>query len=1278
MLVMLATTPTSATPRHSELAGLAAVDKLRSIVEVQNACALPGCSIKYNSFMSTMWRAVQRGFVAHYDATFIAEGLRHGFSLGVDVTKMRGHRRFSNYKSAIDAAASVAKAVRARVEAGKTLDLGGWTPTLDEALRAMYESTAIFPMGAVAKSVVEYDDEKRPTDDHSRTGLNAATSMLGLRYSLDTYNEIAWYLKQGFFMRVSDVAAAFPLLPLNPSIWPFFLFRFAAAVGDSSLHLYMHVFADFGAAGTPGTFKKFFVDVVVNMARSELVLTLPISIFVDDCGLIGYDQLQVDSEMLAFHTFCKVVCGVFFKFLKDRVAAQKQLMIGFWWDSTTLTRTLEETKLLSYMTTLADYATRGTLTLKEMQSVAGKMQRACMTFPVGAACLVMSMFALTVGLKLPWHRRRVTKTARRDMWTVWELLQLNLGQGYYAFTTFLWGPEVATDASRSSSYTGGGFITRDGVYDFWRYGSRASRKLIDFLEGDTVVETVQRMASRWRGYMVKFYIDNMVFEKSGEKGRSKVERLNVLLKELFMAQILYGFVIVWEWIDTHFNRLADHLSRGREDDFLRDAYGDGWWNLPVGVVPMRLEGAGRTRQLPEVRGQIAKGTLHQASQTMGSTPVQPTIDPPGAAEPEGDSNPPHSQGATRAKQGRGGGVRVRRGGSMLLGLVFLGLCAMGESVRAEAVRARPYENSGVSYVPSSVFDGLPDEMCEVVERIIDNRLAPSSWRKVEAALNKWRPFAREQGWPTIIRSGDPLRGGKLAGFVTMLVVSTALVYASITKYVWGLCEWMKLQHQDDPRCGVRGWDQFMASIKVLTFRPCKPHERFPIELVARMLRAIDKSSFAEVQLGFLLLLLLFTFSRSENPLSKSKEGRECWHPDEHFTWGDIKFVRDRTSNQRRVMRVRFKKIKQDARVERPEASGSGDWATVGSVDDPLFDICTWYILLCSFYPPPLRREDEPFFLDPRRFHDGTRGAAPVMRDAQDAWTYSQAQAASYALQRRVGVAAGEEFGFHGLRVEGYNLSKKGNGEDLTVAHGLWKSSSHKRYDRFGLQQVIDIPRRMLRMRDDVEASEESADESSAESDSASEQPSEREAAPPRTRLLREHLVHPGGAGASSSATEQAGGTALLPAGWWTERRVPASGNAYSVHHGPDGQRASTRPQAWRMSDAASRAEDLAVSPVAVTPSGPVPRRGSPTDVPPLQFAVGMRVSGLFNVQCAKGKTRKSQASWDPGTIQKVHEDGTFDVLYDDGFTETAVEFGDNLVPYHQRPSTRRAPSARNR
>eukprot|EP00964_Phaeocystis_antarctica_P014823 scaffold8180_cov61-Phaeocystis_antarctica.AAC.2 len=116
-------------------------------------------------------------------------------------------------------------------------------------------------MGAVGKSVVEYEDEKRPTDDHSRTGLNAATDMAGLSYSLDTYREVAHCLKQGYFVRVSDVASAFPILPLRPVVWPYFLFRFFRGSSSSAVNLFAHIFADFGASGTPWTFKKFFVDV---------------------------------------------------------------------------------------------------------------------------------------------------------------------------------------------------------------------------------------------------------------------------------------------------------------------------------------------------------------------------------------------------------------------------------------------------------------------------------------------------------------------------------------------------------------------------------------------------------------------------------------------------------------------------------------------------------------------------------------------------------------------------------------------------------------------------------------------------------------------------------------------------------------------------------------------------------------------------------------------------------------------------------------------------------
>ena len=35
----------------------------------------------------------------------------------------------------------------------------------------------------------------------------------------------------------------------------------------------------------------------------------------------------------------------------------------------------------------------------------------------------------------------------------------------------------------------------------------------------------------------------------------------------------------------------------------------------------------------------------------------------------------------------------------------------------------------------------------------------------------------------------------------------------------------------------------------------------------------------------------------------------------------------------------------------------GLWSAGATLrQDPLFDLCEWYLLLCSFYPPPMRGE----------------------------------------------------------------------------------------------------------------------------------------------------------------------------------------------------------------------------------------------------------------------------------------------------------------------------------
>ena len=402
-------------PKRSLSKGLGLLHALESQVKRQGACSLPGVSIDFDLVVPLIQRAMARGFVSRTHGDYVIHGLWHGFDLGIDMTCVHGKMRFKNYPTALQSRKFVSKATRARLAEGKTLCLGYYDH--DRQRHDLpWEVWRIFPLGAVPKPLEP--ENMRPVSDHTRTGLKHATNMDLFKHSLTTYEDISRWLRQGFFMRIGDVDGAFPLLPLAPHLWPLFLFHWwdtDASDEDKQARwcLYVHLTGDFGAAGLPGTWKIFFSDVMIGIARSESILTLNWAVYVDDTGCIGPDRAAVDREGIAFREFLKTL-GVYMKELKERAAATLQLMLGFWWDSTTLTRTLEERKFKAYCDMLADFSTRRALTLREMQSVAGRMQRAVLTLPQGAACFLANLFAIMRGLTLPWHKRRVTRANRAD------------------------------------------------------------------------------------------------------------------------------------------------------------------------------------------------------------------------------------------------------------------------------------------------------------------------------------------------------------------------------------------------------------------------------------------------------------------------------------------------------------------------------------------------------------------------------------------------------------------------------------------------------------------------------------------------------------------------------------------------------------------------------------------------------------------------------------------------------------------------------------------------
>ena len=1157
-------------PEYDSLGRFTEVFELASLVQRQNACALPGCTIKYDEFVPRMWRAVSLGFVDQNVATYVGNGLRWGFDLGAQRDLLRmGSRVFKNYDSALssDAVGQVATAVSKRVTEQKTIDVGVVDSSLLSLMKQVFGEFFIFPVGAVPKPLEP--GVMRPVDDLTRVGFNAATVMGILKHSLNTYKEISHLLKRGYGMHVTDVDNAFPLLALAPWVWPFMGFRFPTDASGSVLscdHLFMHLFSGFGSKGAPGTFKLLFVDCFVNMARAEGVLTLPMPVYVDDSGIIGACMQAADREALELQTYGKTV-GLFFKALKDKLAAPVQRMLGLFWDSFQRTVSLPDEKLVEYIELFLSLAVRRTLTLGERQSSAGKGQRAVMTLPPGASCLLTETYALMSGLSVQWQRKRTSAEERSNYGFMAHFLSLNMGQGYYSHEDLEPGPDVYTDASKSKDYTGGGWWTTDFFADMFVYGSKAARKPIDFLEGDTVVAMVLLCGWAWRGKIVRVFVDNQAFERSGEKGRSRAKRLNDLLKRLFLLQLEGGFVLRFVWISTHDNYLADHLSRGRWHEFLADAAVAGI--LSAGMAFSLVAQLGRKRtldttpplpsvDLESVRLRLAERTpiMLYASWVSAALSIQRFA--------RGALARRRLAAARDAAVERVGAFPrpMRRVPGPVPGttrILFLLMCGLGLAAGGGRGGATA-QDASLGFYTTDLFNGLPAELATRADEVLDNRLSPSSMRTVMAGFKYWSVVAVKHGWDYIIQTGDLERGAKLVALTSHMLDDTTLVGASIENYVWGVCTWMKLQHQADPRRGVVGWDDWMKAALVLSAVVREPRRAMPTWLIRLILTWCwaRRKEFRWCQFGLFVLVLYFTFSRSECPCPKAKSGREAFDAAKHWMVRDlvIKLV-----DGMWALAVRFKGIKQDPRIQRPTARGDGtergaaahggaDWSYVGDVPDSLWSVFAWYRALMEFYPSG-RQPEDPFFYDMSR-------RAP--------YTYSNGLTDMHHVLEQVN-PDDTDYGLHPLRVSGYNDSKGANGLEVTVAHGRWESDAHTVYDRFGMRQVLSMAARSVGGKD-VYSEVATAREVSR----AGTQRVVLEAA---QSAGLEPVVLPSDDSESESEEPTAPvEVSLLPPGWSEVVRTTERGRTYKVYIPPaeiGGPSRPSRAAAWRAVDEARRA-----------------------------------------------------------------------------------------------------------
>ena len=336
---------------------------------------------------------------------------------------------------------------------------------------------------------------------------------------------------------------------------------------------------------------------------------------------------------------------------------------------------------------------------------------------------------------------------------------------------------------------------------------------------------------------------------------------------------------------------------------------------------------------------------------------------------------------------------------------------------------------------ASAFVGLPEALTGRLDQILDSRLAESSLKVVESALTHWEVVRERYGWEEVIRSNDPDRGGKIAAFVVYLVFEKDIAGATIVQYVWGLRQHMKMRRQRDPAKGVEEFEDLMQGVQVFAWVMSEPRRMIPIELVKATLQKVDATSFEEVQSAVLILMLLFTFARSETPCPKTLDGFDA---NQHLTVGDVT-VRTVPSLH---AAFRLKAYKQDRLIERQAARGNEDWLRVGHADG-VFSILMWLRTLYALHGTE-RDPGSPFFVHPE-CHSRPLTYTRAMRD----------------VRKLVARASSEEtaalYGLHSLRVTGYTMTKRTLGERLAVAQGGWESDVHQRYEGIALSRVLRLP-----------------------------------------------------------------------------------------------------------------------------------------------------------------------------------------------------------------------------
>lgn len=489
-------------------------------------------------------------------------GVTNGFDTGISC---RPDKTFEcrNNKSARDDKQYVTEAIRQELASG--------------FLKGPFEALpfSVYRVSPLGVAIHKYSFKKRLIVDLSAPHADSVPSLNSLinkeQYSLSYVtvdDAIKLLVKLGRFTVMSkfDIKSAFKILPISPDLFPYHCVHWEG-------YYYVYVRLCFGSTSSPKIFtelskalhyiatKKYHVPHVLYLLDDFLCLTPP-----------GQDAGMTHSNMLSMFGQLNIPLSE-----EKTVKAQTCLtFLGIELDSDAMMARLPADKKDRILGIVAKFLTFKVCSKHQLLQLLGHLAFAS-RIVYGARTFVSRLLTLIGGGGSLYTLVKLDRETKRDL-AMWEYLLTNWN-GVYMFIAA--DPVSTVDlqlfTDSSSSWGFGAFHKARGRFLCGSWSEHPLPKelghSLSYLELYPICVAAIAWGSEWTGRRISFVSDNEGTVGIINKGRSRCEHINRLLRRLVITSTMFNFTFCSQWISTHKNVECDLLSRNSIASFQKLAPG---------------------------------------------------------------------------------------------------------------------------------------------------------------------------------------------------------------------------------------------------------------------------------------------------------------------------------------------------------------------------------------------------------------------------------------------------------------------------------------------------------------------------------------------------------------------------------------------------------------------------------------------------------------------------------------------------------------------------------